>query len=200
VQVRIRRGEHSDILESVLENRVDFGVVSLPVEDVRLKVVPLHRDEIFGLVAPSHPLAQRARRPGNGLKPIEVDPSQLIEFPLLLPKSGNTREALDQILQPYHDKLNVSMELDSTELLKGFSAAGLGIGFAGRTLAMPELRSGELVLLAIRGEKLYRDLALIFRKDRALGRAALAFIDLAVRKRAPESETVERQRPAAAAE
>ncbi|HET9785192.1 MAG TPA: LysR family transcriptional regulator, partial [Terriglobales bacterium] len=39
VQVHIRRGEHNDILEEVLENRADFGVVSLPVRDPRLKVV-----------------------------------------------------------------------------------------------------------------------------------------------------------------
>lgn len=190
VQVRIRRGEHIDILESVLENRVDFGVVSLPVDDDRLKIVPLHRDEIHALVAPSHPLAQRAaRRPStNGPRPIEVDVEQLVQYPLLLPKSGNTREALDELLQPCAGRVNISMELDSTELLKGFAAAGLGIGFAGRTMAQAEVRSGELVLLSINGVKIYRDLALIFRRDRALGRAALAFIDLAVHRRSPAAE------------
>ena len=183
VQVRIRRGEHHDILESVMENRVDFGVVSLPVQEVRLKVVPLHRDEIQVVVAPRHPLVSQAARSEDAELAGEVTPDQLVEHALLLPKAGQTREAVDQLLAPFKDPLPVSMELDSTELLKGFAGAGLGVAFVARTLAMAEVRSGELAMLGIRGRKIYRDLGLIFRRDRALSRAALAFIDIAVRHR-----------------
>lgn len=173
VQVRIRRGEHNEILEQVLENRADFGVVSLPVRDARLKVIPLHRDQILVAVAPRHALA-RSRAP--------VTAAELGRHPLLLPRSGQTREAIEELLAPAGERLPVSMELDSTELLKGFAAAGLGVAFVPRTLATAEARAGELVLLELEGKKLYRDLGLIFRRDRALGRAALAFIDIAVKK------------------
>src|SRR6185437_1273513 len=77
VQVRIRRGEHNDILEAVLENRADFGVVSLPVRDSRLKVIPLHRDEVVAAVAPGHVLA------GNGTSAAAAD---LARHALLLPR------------------------------------------------------------------------------------------------------------------
>lgn len=171
VQVRIRRGEHNDILEQVLENRVDFGVVSLPVRDPRLKVVPLHRDEILLAVAPQHPLA-----PHRG----PVAPAEVVQHPLLLPRAGQTREAIEEWLGGLGQPLQVSMELDSTELLKGFAAAGLGVAFLARTLAAAEERAGEIVLLPLAGRSLRRELGLIFRRDRALGRAALAFIDIAV--------------------
>src|SRR3954468_5033570 len=39
VAVSIKRSEHSKILESVIDNSVDFGVVSLPVTDTRMTVV-----------------------------------------------------------------------------------------------------------------------------------------------------------------
>lgn len=172
VQVHIRRGEHNDILEDVLEHRADFGVVSLPVRDARLKVVPLQRDEIRVAVAPDHPLARLST----------VEPSELARHPLLLPRSGQTREAIEELLGP-EPSLQVSMELDSTELLKGFAAAGLGVAFVAHTLAAAEERAGELVLLGIAGRKLYRELGLIFRRDRALGKAALAFIAIAVERR-----------------
>lgn len=174
VQVHIRRGEHNDILEEVLENRADFGVVSLPVRDPRLKVVPLHRDQILAVVHPRHPLVKR-----DGPVPL----AELARLPLLLPRSGQTREIIEDLLRP-HAPLQVSMELDSTELLKGFAAAGLGIAFLPRTLAAAEARAGELALLEWEGRPLYRDLGLIFRRDRALGRAALAFIDIAVQRSA----------------
>lgn len=169
VAVHIRRGEHNDILEDVLEHRADFGVVSLPVRDARLKVVPLQRDEIVAVVAPGHRLV----RSGT------VDAGELIGEPLLLPRSGQTREAIEQLLAPL-GPMQISMDLDSTELLKGFAAAGLGVAFVARSLAAAEERAGELVLLEIAGRKLYRELGLIFRRDRALGRAALAFIEIAV--------------------
>lgn len=176
VQVHIRRGEHNDILEEVLENRADFGVVSLPVRDPRLKVVPLHRDQILAVVHPGHALSRL-----TGAVPL----AELARQPLLLPRSGQTREVIEELLAP-HAPLHVSMELDSTELLKGFAAAGLGIAFLPRTLAAAEARAGELALLAWEGRPLYRDLGLIFRRDRALGRAALAFIDIAVKRSTPQ--------------
>lgn len=175
VQVRVRRGEHQEIMEAVLENRVDFGVLSLPVRDQRLKVVPLHRDEVRAIVPPGHALARLAAANGG-----EATAEQLAEFPLLLPKSGNTRDALDEFLQPVAERLRVAMELDSTEMLKAFSAGGLGVGFVGLTLAAAEARAGELATVALAGRKIYRELGLVFRRDRALGRAALAFIDMAV--------------------
>ncbi|HEY7837437.1 MAG TPA: LysR family transcriptional regulator [Terriglobales bacterium] len=175
VQVRIRRGEHNDIMEQVLENRADFGVVSLPVRDQRLKVVPLHRDQILIAVAPGHALALAGEPP---------TPEALLRCPLLLPRAGQTREAIEAWLNPDGAALPISMELDSTELLKGFAAAGLGVAFVARTLAAAEARAGELVLLEMNGKKIFRDLGLIFRRDRVLSLAALAFIDIAVRRAA----------------
>ena len=44
VSVSIKRSDYAKILESILENAVDFGVVSLPVNDNRLQAELIHRD------------------------------------------------------------------------------------------------------------------------------------------------------------
>src|SRR4029077_17817614 len=44
VAVTIKRADYNKILESVMDNSVDFGVVSLPVTAPRLTVVLIHRD------------------------------------------------------------------------------------------------------------------------------------------------------------
>ena len=54
VSVNIKRADYSGILESVIDNSVDFGVVSLPVTDNRLTVVLIHRDELVDHVE-QHP-------------------------------------------------------------------------------------------------------------------------------------------------
>src|SRR5690349_6116591 len=43
VAVNITRADYARILESVIDNSVDFGVVSLPVTDPRLTIVLIHR-------------------------------------------------------------------------------------------------------------------------------------------------------------
>src|SRR5256714_9141542 len=54
VAVSINRVERAKILESVIDNSVDFGIVSMPVNDARLTVVVIHRDELVVIAAPGH--------------------------------------------------------------------------------------------------------------------------------------------------
>src|SRR5215813_13996228 len=56
VQVAVRRQERARILDAVIDNSVDFGVVSMPVADARLRVVPVHLDELVVIAPPSHPV------------------------------------------------------------------------------------------------------------------------------------------------
>src|SRR5207302_199695 len=58
VSVNIKRADYGKILESVTDNSVDFGVVSLPVTDPRLTVVLIHRDELIIIAPPHHPIAK----------------------------------------------------------------------------------------------------------------------------------------------
>jgi DNA-binding transcriptional LysR family regulator len=87
------------------------------------------------------------------------------------------------------------MELDSSELLKRFVAADVGVGFIARSNVAEDVRAGVLAVIPISDAQVRRDLALIFRKDKALSRAALAFIDTAVRHKTadPAIEPVKRR-------
>ncbi len=171
VAVNINRSESSVILESVIENSVDFGVVALPVKDNRLTVVQIHRDELVAIAAPGHPLTQT--------KTATLE--SIAKYPLLMPEHGRTRDTLEQLYHERKLKLNVSMELDSSELLKRFVAAGVGVGFIARSNIAEDAKAGTLVAITISDATVRRDMALVFRKDKALSRAALAFIDIAVK-------------------
>src|SRR5215813_56084 len=74
VSVSIKRSDYAKTLESVIDNSVDFGVVSLPVTDTRLTIVPIHRDELVIIAPPQHPLAK--------LKSASV--AEVAKFPLLV--------------------------------------------------------------------------------------------------------------------
>ena len=177
VAVSVKRLEHNKILEAIIENSCDFGIVSMPVPDKRLTVVPIHRDELIVITPPDHPLAQRK----------SATVAEVIESPLLLPKLGRTRDALEAIFHDRRLKPTVSMELDSSELLKRFVAVGVGVGFIARSNVVEDLKAKVLAAVTLADASIQRDLALVFRKDKALSRAALAFIEIAVKlKTTPE--------------
>ena len=178
VGVQISRLERAKIMESIIENSVDFGVVSAPVDDKRLTVVNIHRDELVIIAPPGHPLSLLSR----------ASIAEVVPFPLLLPKLGRTRDALQNLFEERHLKPRIAMELDSSELLKRFVAADVGVGFIARSNVIEDVKAGVLAAIAMADASLRRDLALVFRKDKALSRAALAFIEIAVKiKEAPAS-------------
>jgi len=180
VGVNVRRLESAGVLECVVDHSVDFGVVSLPVNDKRLTVVPIHRDEMVVICAPGHELSK--------CKSVTVE--EVSKYPLLLPKFGKTRDAIEEIFSAQNLAPTVSMELDSSELLKRFASADVAVGFVARSNVKDEVRAKTLVALTIADARISRDLALVFRKDKALSRAALAFIDIAVKLKQPQTESV----------
>lgn len=173
VAITINRAERAKILEQIVDNSVDFGVVSMPVTDTRFTVVPIHRDELVVIAAAKHAIAK--------LKSIEI--ADVVKFPLLLPKIGRTRDAIDALFHDRKLKPNVSMELDSSELLKRFVAADVGVGFIARSNVVEDVKAGALAAIGMADAQIRRDLGLVFRKDKALSRAALAFIDIAVKSK-----------------
>lgn len=179
VSVNINRLESAGILSGIIDNSVDFGVMSLPVNDNRLTVVSIHRDELVIITPPRHPLSKAKSA-------TLADASQ---YPLLMPEAGHTRDAIEQYFHERKLKLNISMELDSSELLKRFVAADVGIGFIARSNVLEDVQAGVLVALSIADVTIRRDLALVFRKDKALSRAALAFIDIAVKRKTAKQAT-----------
>jgi DNA-binding transcriptional LysR family regulator len=166
VQLQVNRSFGARVVEAVMENVADFGLVQLPIAEKRVTVVDIYRDEIRAVVPATHPLASQ--------KSVTAD--QIAEHALLLPKSGTTRARIDRWLEPVEDRLNVSMELDSTEMMKRFVIADLGAAFLAVSNCREEIAAGKIRAIPIAPEAMTRRLGLIYRKDKALSKAALGFI------------------------
>jgi DNA-binding transcriptional LysR family regulator len=88
------------------------------------------------------------------------------------------------------------MELDSSEMMKQFIIAGLGIGFMSVTNAQNEIEAGQLHAIPLAPLPMIRTLGLIYRKDKPLSRAALGFIEDVV-DFARRSPSIQKERSAA---
>jgi DNA-binding transcriptional LysR family regulator len=168
VQLHVDRSYGSRVVQAVLENLADFGIAQMPAPDKKLQIVKIHSDEIMLLVPSGHKLASRDR----------VTARDVLGEQLLLPKTGVTRARLNAWLDSVHEELNVSMELDSTEMIKRFVMAHLGLSFLAASHCREEVASGKLVAIPLGPEPMMRRLALIYRKDKSLSKAALGFIQV----------------------
>ncbi len=177
VGLSIVRADRARSIESVLSREADFAVVSLPLKDPRLLVDIIHRDEVV-LVAPkNHSLAQRE----------SVKFPEILQHSLLLPKQGRQRELIEDLFRSYDVQPRVAMEVESSELLKRLIVAGLGVGFLPRTNVLGDEKAGTLQIVKVDGVRLSRELAVVYRKDKTLTRAAHAFLEIATGRARPHA-------------
>ena len=179
VQLQVLRSYGARVMEAVLENVADFGLTQLPVEERRIQVVSIYHDEIRLIVPAGHALAGRKA----------VLPEDLVEHFLILPKQGKTRTRLNEWLEPVADDIRISMELDSTEMMKRFVIAGLGASFLAVSNCGEETAEGKLLAIPLAPERMVRRLGLIYRKDKALSKAALGFIQVVLEHMGEEAST-----------
>ncbi len=138
VQILVDRSYGARVVEAVVDSQADFGITPLPVKEKRLQVAKIHSDEIKMVVPASHPLARKT----------QVLPGDLVGHALLLPKTGATRSRLTAWMEPVEDQICISMELDSTEMIKRFAMAGLGAGFVAGAHCREEVEAGRLIAIA----------------------------------------------------
>ena len=168
VQLLVDRSYGARVVQAVLDNLADFGITQLPVEEKKLQVVKIYSDEIKLLVPAGHKLASYER----------IMPRDLLGEQVLLPKTGTTRARLNAWLDSVHEDLNVSMELDSTEMIKRFVMANLGVSFLAASHCQEEVAADRLVAVSLGPEPMIRRVGLIYRRDKVLSKAGLGFIQV----------------------
>jgi DNA-binding transcriptional LysR family regulator len=131
-------------------------------------VQPIFRDKLMLMVNPKNPLAK--------MKTAHI--SEVVKYPLLLPKTGHTRRLLDKLFREHASELKVRMELPSIGMIKSFVAADLGISLISASFARDEVAAGRVKLVELEGAELFRELGLAYRRDRTLSMAAKAFINV----------------------
>jgi DNA-binding transcriptional LysR family regulator len=170
VEILVDRSYGSRVVQAVLDNLADFGITQLPVQEKKLQIVKIHSDEIKLIVPADHKFASHEK----------VTARQLVGEQILLPKTGTTRARLNTWLDAVHDDLAISMELDSTEMIKRFVMANLGLSFLAASHCEEEVAAHKLAAVSLAPEPMIRRVGLIYRRDKSLSKAALGFIQVTI--------------------
>jgi len=169
VKISVYRSFSHKVSEKVEQGAIDLGVVSMPVKSPQLKAVPVFRDRIYLMVGPASPLFHRRT----------VTLEEVAQQPLIVSKTGSIRKMMEKNLRPFCENLNITMELTSVVMIKRFVRDGFGVSLVCAAFARDNVRRGEVRMLEVEGLELWRQLAMIYRKDRSLPLVASSFLELA---------------------
>jgi DNA-binding transcriptional LysR family regulator len=153
-EIQVTVGVTEQIVSGLLEGKFDLGLISLPVSDEKLSILPLFEEEL--LVLRPSTTAVRGGHIGS------IAASDLASMPFLLyPKQSNMRSIIDQFFREIGLSPRVIMEADDTEAIKRLVEAGFGYSI------LPEH--------ALRGrQRFYQTLRI--RRHRLMRRQALAMV------------------------
>jgi DNA-binding transcriptional LysR family regulator len=170
IEVHLAVKDTRQIEEGVIQNEFDFGFVGSHLAGDAVDVFPWLTDQIVLVVAPKHRLARK--------KSVKLEDLRKERFILREPGSA-TRAAIFSHLQKSDLEMETIMEMENPESVKKAVQSGLGIAFISKFAVETELKAKTLVNVQVRDVDIQRELKIVFRKDKHLGRAAQAFIEIA---------------------
>jgi DNA-binding transcriptional LysR family regulator len=161
IDIAVTTGITPSITDSMLADKIDIGLVTLPVDGRFFHIRPLSRDTLMAILPPE------TKNP-----PARMTPARVVGAPLILESEGTNQSLIiREWLRNAGLEARPMMEFDNIEAIKAVVAAGLGQSvIPGQAVATPASR-GDLIVRPLHPPLSYA-FALIHRRDRPLDDAA----------------------------
>jgi DNA-binding transcriptional LysR family regulator len=157
------------VVEAVLNDEADVGVMSYPPADRALTVVPLREEPMALVCHPSHRFARR-----RSVAPAELAGEPFVAFDREL----TIRKAIDRALRQHGVRPPVVMEFDNIETIKQAIMIGAGVSLLPRHTVDKEVGIRTLAAVPFELPELVRPVGLIHRRQKPLTPAVRRFIEL----------------------
>jgi DNA-binding transcriptional LysR family regulator len=175
VSVSVRTGHSEEMLDLVLREQVDVGLVrALQHRDI--VSTPLYEDRLILVVEPGHLFAQEGR-----IRLREIAGEQLILFD----RTSSYHELTNALFRRAGIAPAGVMELDNIDAAKKMVEQGFGVALLPHTSVTDELDAGRLAEVTIRdGEPVRREIVAVRRRDAGPPSGPVAaFLDMFVAAR-----------------
>ncbi|CAM2858901.1 LysR substrate-binding domain-containing protein [Paenibacillus sediminis] len=152
--------------EGLLNNRLDLGVVFLPLKDEQLESIPLYQEELVLVVSHEHELAAEKSIKLEFLKDIPV---------ILLPKKFLVRKMIDFYCNEIGVKLKPILEMSTLESLLQMATHNFGATVVPRSY-MQNNQNNQVQLIPIVDPIPQKQIGVVYHKDTYMSSAINAFI------------------------
>ena len=167
--ISLEAGDSPELVELLLQHRIDLAVTLEPEKEQQLEFHPLFEDELKFIVSPFHPWARAGK----------VERSEIPRQSHIL---YNERSRTFRMIENYFHReqmvLNTVIRVDSMEATKELVKLGLGVSILASWIAKKELEEGSLISLPLGRRKLQRRWGVLHWRGKRLNLAEETFIGL----------------------
>ncbi|HEV2575845.1 MAG TPA: LysR substrate-binding domain-containing protein [Acidobacteriaceae bacterium] len=182
VRLQLESANTQRVVEAVASGEAPIGLIEGPAHRQELQVERWLEDELVLVVPSGHEWAGK-----------EISLSALSSAKLLVRERGSgTREVLEQAFKLAGGpvpRMQIAMELGSTEALLACVEAGLGVGFASRFALERQRALGTLSIVKVKNLRVTREFSMVYSRGPKTSAAAQALAEhLAAFAKAVEKE------------
>ncbi len=156
------------LLAELADNRIDLAVMVRPPSELDVVDIPFADHPYLIVAAPGHALAGQARIPQEQV---------LAEAFVVREEGSDTWRCMEEGLGAGMARLQIALQVRSTETIKQAVIAGMGLAFLSAHTVSRELAAGDLVALDVEGLPLRRHWYVVHRRAKRLPAVARAFRD-----------------------
>lgn len=166
VKLNLTVHNRAELLDLMGSNQADLAIMVRPPRELDTVNASFAPHPYVIVAAPDHHLA--------GKRAISMD--VLMREPFVVREKGSdTWNSMEDGFGAHLKRLNVALEIKSTETIKQAVIAGMGVGFLSAHTIGLELQAGSLVVLDVVGFPVMLDWYVVHRQHKRLPPVALAF-------------------------
>jgi DNA-binding transcriptional LysR family regulator len=161
---------HPDkVVEAVLGDEADLGILSYPPANRALTALPWRVETMVFVCHPTHRLARR-----RAITPADLNDAKFVAFDPNL----RIRKAIDRCLRDHNVRVQVVMEFDNIETIKQAISVGEGVSILPQPTILKEVGSRMLAAIPLTMTELVRPLGIIRRRTKRLTPPVARFLEL----------------------
>src|SRR5438094_9949248 len=155
------------VVEAVVRDEADVGIMSYPPATRGVTVVPLRREPMAVVCHPSHPLARR-----RVVLPAQLNGEPFVAFDREL----TIRKAIDRALRQHNVRVDIAMEFDNIETIKQAILIRAGVSILPRHTVQMETGVRTLAAVTLGIPDLVRPVGIVHRRQKPLTPTANRFV------------------------
>ncbi len=168
-KIRLEYLHPSKVLESVISEDADLGLISYPSQNRTLEITHLRNERMVFVCPPGHELARK-----EIIHAHHLDGVNFVAFDHDLA----IRKAIDKSLSKGRAHPNIVLQFDNIETIKQAVEIGAGISILPEPTVLKEVGQRSLLAIPLAMTELTRPIGIIRRKSKNLTPAASKFLNL----------------------
>jgi DNA-binding transcriptional LysR family regulator len=167
-KIRLAYLHPHEVIEAVVNDEADLGILSFPSQHRSLTIVPWHSEPMVFVCHRLHPLAKRKQ-----VSHRDLEGENFIAFD----RSLSIRKAVDKVLRQHGVNVNIAMEFDNIETIKHAITLQSGVSILPEPSVLREVESGTLTAIETDMPELVRPIGIIHRRQKLLTPTAQTLLE-----------------------